>query len=954
MKAQFTIQKALLLIALMLANVVVYAQTGKIAGTVSDQKTGETLIGVSVKIAGTTKGIGTDVDGKYILAGLSAGKHTIEISYVGYTTKKITEVDVKAGQVTTLNVALVESSSQVLKQVTVTANFKQESSNALYLQQKNSASISDGISSEIIKKSPDRNTGEVLKRVSGASVQDNKFIIVRGLSDRYNAAMVNNSPLPSSEPDRKTFSFDVIPSNLVDNVVISKTATPDLPGDFSGGAVQIKTKDFPEIKNMELNFGLGYNSISTFKDFYGNPRSFTDYLGIGNADNKLPSGFPSTRERFVNLPLDQRVALSKRFPNTWGIVNQGTSRPNPSLQFVYGNSYKLKNDGKIGFIASAIYRTSQTISDEKRNDYNEIDASGRGVPLFEYKDNYYNFNTSLGLLANVAYAKGGNKISLKNIYNQSFDDSYLNRNGTYDRQTLQIVSQQEVTEKTMLNSVLEGDHLLSQKNKSKLNWNLSFSQITNDQPDLRRLTYSKALTDANNPNVPYEAAVPFVATPSTGGRFFSELSENIYGAGANYSIPFSLFKQSHSLKVGALKQYKDRDVDARVLGYTINTSDAQASRDLLTLPQDQIFAPGNIASNKFYLDDITNPTNRYTGSGDLNAGYVMVNAKIDSNFKATFGLRIENYIEKLTTGGNATTRVSIRNNYLDYLPSANLTYELTPKTNLRASYSGTVARAQFRELAPFSFFDFVTGTVKIGNPDIKRTRISNYDLRYEFYPKAGQLISVSAFYKDLTNPIENNIITGSTAASKSISYINAPKAFIAGAEFEIRHDLEFINPGSTFLKNLVYSANAAWIKSEVDFGNAVTIKNKRPLQGQSPYLINTGLQYSSQNGWQTSLLYNRVGRRIAIVGFGRYLNGNFSADYPDIYEAPRNLLDFQLSKRIIKQKAELKLNVSNILDSDGRLYQDVNDDKTFRSADDQLINSVRYGRSISLSFGYKF
>ena len=936
-----------------LGSVLVFAQgTGKIAGTVTDKKTGETLIGVSVKIAGTTKAVGTDVDGKYILGGLTAGKHTIEISYISYATKKITDVEVKAGAVTSLNVVMEESSS-TLQTVTITGSFKQESVNALYAQQKNSASISDGISSDVIKKSPDRNTGEVLKRVSGASVQDNKFIIVRGLSDRYNAAMINNSPMPSSEPDRKTFSFDVVPSNMVDNVIISKTATPDLPGDFSGGAVQIKTKDFPEVRTFEINVGAGYNSISTGKDFYGNARAGINYLGFSSSDAKLPSSFPSTKERWLQQPIARRIEISKQFKNTWGINNLGAALPSQNLQLIFGNSYKLKNEGKIGFVASATYRNAETISDEIRNDYYEIGQNNQGLPFFEFKDKYYNFSSNLGLLANVAYSKGGTKIALKNIFNKSYDESTLNRNGVYDVQSLQKVSQQEINEKSMLNSVLEGEHLLSAANKSKLNWNLSFSQITNDQPDLRRLTYAKLVTAAASE--PYRAIVQRGATSTTAGRFFSELDENIYGASVNYTLPIKLFNNSQNLKVGALKQYKDRSVSARVLGYVDNTADESTSAALYVLPQDQLFVPANIAIDKMYIDDITSPSNNYTGTGDLNAGYAMVSGTLSGKFKATIGLRVENYIEKLDTRTEAG-KLNIENNYLDFLPSANLTYELTSKANLRASYSNTVARAQFRELAPFAFFDFVTRTTKIGNEDLKRTKISNADLRYEFYPSAGQLISVSTFYKYLTNPIENNIISGSSAASKSMSYINAPSATIMGAEFEVRHDLSFINENSGFLKRLIYSANAAYIKSEVEFGAAsVTIKNGRPLQGQSPYLINTGFQYSTEkSGWQGSILYNRIGRRISVVGFGREINGDFIVDYPDIYEAPRNLLDLQISKRIIKQKAELKLNVSNLLDSDARFYQDVNDDSKYTAVNDQLINQIKFGRSFSLSFSYKF
>lgn len=931
----------------------IFAQgASKIAGKITDKKTGETLVGVSVKISGTTRATSSDVEGRYTLAALAAGSHTVEFSYIGYPTKKISDVLVTAGKVTTLDISM-EESGETLQQVVITATAKQESINGLYAQQKNAISMSSGISADVIRRSPDRNTGEVLKRVSGASMQDNKFIIVRGLGDRYNNAMINNSPLPSSEPDRKSFSFDVIPSALIDNVIISKTATPDLPGDFAGGAIQIKTKDFPDLKNLQISYSVGYNSISTFKPFYGNSRSAMDFSGFGASSRFLPSSFPSSRQTYVNQPIDKRVALSKQFDNSWGVHNLGRTMPTQNLQLVYGNSYMFKNDSKLGLIFSTTYRNAAAISKEERNDFNEVDASGRGIPLFEYDDNYYSFNTTLGVLANISYIKGNNKFGLKNIFNQSFEDNYLERSGTYDLQSLQKVSQQEVNDKSLINSVLEGEHLLSQKSQSKLSWNASFSRTTNDQPDLRRLAYVKSVNDVNDSSVPYQAAVPSVATPSTAGRFFSDLDENVYGGAVNYSLPFSIKEQSQTLKLGLLKQYKQRDVSARVLGYVINTDDYTASQALLNLPQDQIFAPGNMAQNKFYIDDITNPANTYAGSGDLNAGYAMMTSELFSRLKATWGVRVENYIETLNTRDNSGA-VNIDNNYLDILPSVNLSYALTGASNLRASYGRTVARAQFRELAPFSFYDFVTGTVKIGNTELQRTSIDNVDLRYEIYPSSGQLLSFSLFYKHLTNPIENNIISGSTAASKSISYINAPEADVFGVELEMRHNLAFLNAGSAFLRNLVFTANAAFIKSEVSFTDAVTISNGRPLQGQSPYLINTGLQYSSpKSGLQANVLYNRIGRRISVVGFGQYSGNNFEANYPDIYEAPRDLIDLQLSKSVGK-KAELKLNVSNLLDSDAKYYQDLNTDKTYNSGSDQLINSVQFGRTISLGFGYRF
>lgn len=950
LKSQLNLKKALITVLFVIIGVTVFAQTGKISGKISDKKTGETLIGVTVRIKDTKNGASTDVEGRYIIPGLNTGKYTVEVSYVGYATKNITEVEVKNGSSTTVDLVMEESGSQRLNEVVITANVKQESVNALYSQQKNSAGISDGISAEIIKRSPDRNTGEVLKRVSGASIQDNKFVIVRGLNDRYNTALLNNSPLPSSEPDRKAFSFDVIPSNLIDAVVINKTSTPDLPGDFAGGAVQIKTKDFPATKTFEVNYSTGFNTISTFSDFYGEKKQDLEFLGIGSSSRDLPSSFPSTKSRFELLPVKDRVRLTKKFDNNFGVADLGKALPTQSLQLIFGNAYVFENDSKLGLIASATYSNASTISKELRNDYGEPDiATGKSPRLFGYTDDFFNNRTSLDALANVSYSFGNNKFSLKNILKQSFDNNYMRRSGTNeDINQARKVSQIEVTEKFMINSVLEGDHVIG-KNKSKLNWNLAFTSMSNDQPDMRSMIYAKDLADIDNDAIPYQAGVPSIASPSSSGRFYSELNDRVYSGALNYSLPFNWLDASQLLKVGVFKQYKDRGMKARTFGYRTSTSNVDLSQ-----PIDKIFANENIAADRIYISETTAPSNQYDATGDLNGGYAMMNAVLLDKLKATFGVRVENYIEKLNAVDNSNSPVNVSNNYLDILPSVNLTYALTEKANLRMSYSNTVARAQFRELAPFTFYDFKLQVVTIGNSDLKRTQINNFDLRYEFYPVAGQMISVSGFYKKFKNTIETGYLAGSNAAAKSLTYINAPDANLYGLELELRQSLSVLNQSSEFLKSLTLSGNVAIMKSEVQLGGKqVNIENKRQMQGQSPYIINTGLQYAKSD-WQASVLYNRIGRRISIVGFGQYENGVFRSDYPNIYEAPRNIVDFQISKKVLKSKGEIKLNVSNILDSDARFYQDVNGDKSYTKVDDQLINSVNYGRTFSLSLGYKF
>ncbi|PRY51429.1 TonB-dependent receptor [Arcticibacter pallidicorallinus] len=918
---------------------------GKIAGKVTDGKTGEALIGLTVKVQGSTKGTSTDIEGRYSISGLTAGKHTLVFSYVGYSSKSVSDIVVKASQVTNADIVMEESEGNSLNEVVITASAKQESVGALYAMQRVSVRVSDGISAEQIRRSPDRNTSDVLKRVSGASIQENKFLLIRGLSDRYNTTLLNNAPLPSSEPDRKAFSFDIIPSNLVDQIVVNKTAAADLPGDFAGGVIQIKTRDFPEQELVSLNYSASYNTQSTFKDFKGGKRGGLDLLGFDDGLRDMPSSFPSNRTNYVNSSLDQRVAYTKAFKNNWGVENFGAALPTQSLQFTYGNSYTLENANKFGFIASLSYRNGNTITDQTRADIEQI-----GDESFSFKDDVYKNSINVGGLANFAYAFKNSKIAFKNIYNRVFDDAYTSRVGValeepnFDNRN----SQFQLLQKSLLSSILEGEH--SFENRRKLDWNASFSSSNQDQPDLRRIFYSR----------PSGSSEPFKASVNTGsastknaGRFYSDLQDYVYAGAVNYTHPFKLGKLDQIVKVGALSQYRTRDFSARELGYVRTTANAE-SESYLSLPQEEIFSPGNISRTGFIFDEITNPSNTYDANVLLNAGYVMLTNELAQKWKLNWGLRVESYHEKLNSATVLGTPITVDNNYVDLLPSANLIFSIDDKTNLRASYSNTVARAEFRELAPFSFFDFESNNVIIGNNNLKRSRINNFDLRFEHFSPGGQIFSLTGFYKQFKNPIEQVFNQGTVAASKAASFQNATKATLFGAELEIRQRLSFIKEADFFTNTSVY-ANLAIMKSDVKLDRQLfaNINESRALQGQSPYLINGGIQYND-NKWGFNVLYNRIGRRINIVGFGRYEASGFVYEYPDIYENPRDVIDLQISRKLFSNRLDAKINVGDLLNQKAVLYQDNNNDKKFNPSSDQSIRTIKYGSNFSLSLGYNF
>lgn len=908
-----------------------FAQTtGKISGKIIDQKTSEPLTGASAMIAGTGIGAAADVEGSYVISGLKPGKYTLEIRYISYQTKSIADIEVKAGTVTTMDVALSEAASQTLGEVVVKSSFRQETVNALYAIQKNSVSISDGISSELIKKSPDRSTSDVLKRVSGATIQDNKFVIVRGLSDRYNSASLDGSPLPSTEPNRKAFSFDIVPANLIDNIIISKTASPDMPGDFSGGYVQILTKDIPDQNFVNFGVGFGYNTQSTFKDFKSGYRNTSDYFAFDNGGRSLPSTFPSSRRILNNqLTSTQNIQAINSLNNDFNIYTT-KALPSQSYQFTLGNVQEIgKNKNRFGTTVALTYRNSQTIIPELIQQFDNYD----------YRNQVNKFSTNIGALANFAYSFGKSKITFKNLYNRIFDDQFTYRTGsnTGTSSSDNRFYAYDVLIKSLLKSTIEGEHQLGAKS-SKIKWNLGFSNITNDQPDQRKVNYKQ-----NNPGDPYYATVTNLGKENA--RVFSKLNENIYSGRVDYNLPVGLFKQS-TLKIGVNSQYRDRDFTARFLGLVLNQNNTNYDINaILQRPIGTLFGKSVINNGLYELEELSNPTDRYRANSFTNSAYAMLDSKLGDKVRVVYGLRVEKFDLKLNTDETNVTQPRVVLNNTDFLPSLNFTYSVTPKANLRASYFRSLARPEFRELAPFAFYDYeILATVQ-GNPSLKRTIIDNADIRYEFYPSAGQIFSISAFYKNFQNAIEP--IVEDQNSSTTISYFNSKSAYVYGVEMEIRKTLDFINGGKFFKATTAY-ANVSITKSRItnpDDG-ARRLEATRPLVGQSPYVINAGLQHSElDNKLSINILYNRLGKRIFYAGGERFSS---------IYELSRNVVDAQIGYKVFKNKGEFKLSASDIFNEKYNFVYELDGKPFVQSGTGNTFRGYRPGSTYSLSFNYTF
>jgi len=935
-------QSALLLLTILLLSVYkgysLEAKGGILSGKIVDKITSETLIGVPVMLEGTSLGTVTDLDGFYKIDNIPAGKYTVVIRYIGYNTKNIPLVDISERQVTVLDVVMEPANLQ-LNEVVITADLKKESIGSILLMQKKSATVQDGISSEAIKKTADKNTGEVIRRVSGASIQEGRFVIIRGLNERYNSATLNNVPLASTEPDRKAFSFDLFPSSLLDNLIIVKTASPELQGDFAGGILQLNTRDIPDKGFLSFSAGTGYNSISTFKEYNDYKGGKTDWLGKDDGSRGLPDNFPDPNT-FKKSDLNSKIEFSKLIKNDWAIQEKASAPLSQSYQFSFGQNKKVFKR-ELGIIGALSYSTSQKTQEVERSDY-DFDGSKN----YSFQDRQYKQNTFWGALLNFGYKISENhKISFKNLYSVNAEDQTIIRNG------IDIENQQEIaasalkyTSTSFYNSILSGSHYLP-SSAIKVQWYGSANKTKQSVPNLRRMFYYRNLDNSSEDTTMY-AYVPFGnASPNYAGKFYSDLSETIYNAEINFSVPMKFIGDGQSVKLGYNEQYKDRSFDARVLGYVV-TNPGRFDWTLLTSPLDSIFETDNIGTRGFRIDEITNPSDQYSASSNLHSAYLQFENQLTGKLKAVWGVRAENFIQKLNSFGYSNDTIRVRTNYLDILPSLNAAYSLSEKSNLRFAVSKTIARPEFRELAPFGFYDFSTATSVVGNDSLKRTEIYNADLRFETFPANGQIFSTSLFYKKFINPIEP-VVESSGAGSRKISFQNAPGAYVYGIEFEWRKNLEILNSlfGWTQWQNFNLYGNVALMKSRVDKSTDLRAAEDRPMQGQSPYLINAGLMYmDGKSGLGFNIIYNRVGKRIYQVGNSGYLS---------IEESPRNLLDFQVSKRML-QRAEVKFTVSDLLNEPGIFYQDQNQNGRYAADIDSGISTYKYGVNYSLSVSYKF
>ncbi len=957
------LQKSFVLFLFLICGMSLSAQDGNIRGTVFDSESGESLIAVTIAVQGTGMGTVSDLDGSFDLP-IAAGTYNLEVSYISYQTITITDVEVKAGEVTLLDNIMMETASEITQEVVITAEVIRSSEAALMTIKRKSSTLVDGISSSRFKKIGDSNAGDAVKRVTGVSVEGGKYVFVRGLGDRYTKTILNNVDIPGLDPDRNSLQIDIFPTNLLNNMMVYKTAAADLPADFTGGLVNIETKDFPEEKTLDISLGLGFNPDMHFNsDYLTYEGGSTDWLGFDDGTRALPN---RARNEVIPSPLSGRHndadvnGFLNKFSPILGATTT-TSMPDFSIGASFGDQKTLSNDHKIGYVLSGTYKSSRNFySDatfgeyqlETESDQNALTRANSIIGSIGEE------NILVGGMAGLAYktARTKHKINLIHLQNgesKAAQFSLDNNEEAAGQSGYTAISDNlEYSQRSLTNILLNGSYALD--NDWKVEWNASSTISELTDPDIRKT----AFTEDND----FQFAAGAGGFPSRRWRFLDEVN---YVGKLDITKDYTLLGEDAKLKIGA--SYVNKERDYNILTYNMAFFGTQAdwgadANNVLT--QDNLFPNGSI----YYQSGNNTPNpNQYNSTVNNTAFYISNEFNPLSSLKATVGLRAEKYVQRHTgrdqlAANGEPTGNSLDNekvlDALDFFPSLNLIFSISDKQNVRASFSRTIARPSFKELSYASILDPITDRIFNGSlfeyrdrdgnilwdGNLVETRINNFDVRWEMFSEGGQLISLSTFYKTFADPIELVRIP-QAQTSNEFQTRNVGDSKVYGVELEIRRNVPLRKNSLNLSSNITF-VKSELTMSEVEYNSRKafekdnqTITRTRQMAGQAPFIINAGATFvHGEKPWDFGLYYNVKGRTLEITG---------GSLFPDVYSAPFHSLNFSANYALGKDdKIKLGLNIDNLLNSRRESIYNAFD------APDEIFSRLYPGTTFGISLGY--
>ncbi len=936
------------LLVLLIGGFASYAQIGTIKGTIKDEKNGEGLIGANVVIEGTVIGASTDIDGNFVIPNVKAGKYNLVVTSIAYQTKTVPNLEVYPNQTTVLNTTLSEDVQQ-LDELIVTARRQTNTDISVMTELKKSDLVAVGISSQQIRLSQDRDAAQVIRRVPGVTIVGNRFVNVRGLSERYSTVMLNGVIAPSTEVDSKAFSFDLIPSSLLDRMLVFKSGSAEIPGEMAGAVIGIYTKNVVEENSMALSVSGSFRNNTTGQQVsLSQERGTQDWMGKDDGTRTLPAAFPSENLRFFSqYPSDQNISklvgATKMLPNHWG-TRTLTAMPDLRVNFDFARLVRLGSK-KLENVTSLSYTATNQLIKVDQNYYDFFNEDAQKSPnRYQYHDTRFTQTNRIGAVSNFTFEiSPTHQIEFRNFYNQQGQNQSTFRTGTDDAQGFDVSNQSfNYNARSIYSGQLSGKHGFS--DAISFNWVFGYNNTNANQPDYRRIRSQRAMGSTDD----FSIVIPPGASSFDAGRFYSKLNEQALSAAGNLEWKLNpAVDENKQAKViaGYYLEEKNRTFDARWMSYKW-TNSSSIDNSLLYQPFSQIFAEQNLGTH-FILEEGTNEGpdlfDQYEGHNQLAAGYVGIVTPFADKFRLSTGLRVEHNVQQIEVYDPNNIKKRVTDSPVTIpMPFFNLSYSVSEKMLLRLAYSKTVNRPVFRELAPFNYYDFDRNADIFGNPDLKTARIDNIDLRWELYPSESESVSLGVFYKNFKDPIEQYLSPGSNLR---YGYTNADKATNYGVEAEVRKSLQGLT-GSGLIDKFTLVFNGALINSTIQLPAALdNLDQNRAMQGQSPYVLNASLFFNdAASGLQMSVQYNVFGKRIYAVG-DKDLN-------PTQYEMPRNQIDLTITKQL-GERLEFKFGIQDLLNQSYRLVQDSNRDKKINGTD-ETIQTFRWGQYTTLGVTWRF
>jgi outer membrane receptor protein involved in Fe transport len=867
---------------------------GRIVGRILDAQSGQGIVHVTVQVVGTRLGAVSGVDGRYAITNVPAGTVTLHARLIGYTPKTVTGIMLPANKSLEQTITL-EQSAAVLTTTVVTAQAQRGSTAEALNTQKTAIGIVSAVTVEQISRSPDSDAAQAAQRVSGVTVQRGGTLFVRGLGERYTTTQLNGTRVPSPEPEKRTVPLDLFPSSLIEAVTTAKTFTPDQQGDFSGAQVEIKTREFPAIRQYSLSMTAGYNSGTTGSEVLTPFSAGGERVANVGAKRDLPSLLRSLGNlQGINLNQSDENLLISKFRNAW-TPDASTASPNSSTSFSVGGNDPVFGQ-RIGYLLSGTFaQSTDRRTGMVRAQANRGNTPGSTVEQDRFEGEMGSGSVMWGGLANFStLVAGHSRLSFNNTYSRTADNDARREFGFFENEGFNArIDRQQYVERSVRSTQVAAEHQFGEQHRA--DWALTSSGVTRDEPDRTEFVY------VVEPGTNGTDVLRWHNSSNAGAvRTFSALTEGNREGRLNYQLNFSTFDRQHFIKLGGLYRETDRDADTRA--FAINAP--KASNEIRELPPEQLF-DGRLTDP---MDSVLHiiplaQGGSYTANDKLSAGYVMAEVGLTTRVRLITGARYESDERAVNATSTLGQPVRTRNNWKDLLPSAALNIELTDFQNVRLSMSRTLARPEYRELVPIKSRDVLNGDDLEGNPDLQRTRIDNADIRWEWYPATGEVLSIGVFAKRFDQPIER-VYRAAGGSTRFVGFVNAESAENYGIELEARKGLAF---AGRLLEPFSLFSNLTVMHSEIDLGTntSAATNPKRRMVGQAPYVLNIGLSYSSASGsTSATVLFNRVGDRIEAAG---------DLPLPDVVQQARNVLDFSLRFPVVGPLSA-RFDAKNLLD----------------------------------------